>query len=299
MRRAVLYIKDILTWADAFHEHYGWWPHRDSGAVAGVPNLTWGGVDQALQKGHRGLRPGITLARLLLKYRKRRHRNHLSHFTPEGILAWADEHHSRTGTWPGAHSGRIRVAPADTWLAVDKALRAGRRGLPGGSSLGRLLKERRGARNHANPTRMTPKQVLAWADAHFARDKAWPTRKSGYIEEEPSETWAAVDAAFVAGTRGLAGYGSLARLLARKRKVRNPKRLPALSVERIRLWAKRHYKRTGRWPTHRSGPIADKPGETWGGVHSALSYGWRGLPGGSSLHRVLLDMKTAKSNGSS
>src|SRR5262249_12317852 len=148
---------------------------------------------------------------LLLKYRKRRHRNHLPEFTIDRILAWADAHRGSTGAWPSAHSGKIQAAPTDTWLAVDKALRVGRRGLPGGSSLGQLLKERRGVRNHATPPPLTPKQVLEWADAHFEREGAWPIRTSGFILEAPAETWAAVDAAFVAGSRGLTGYGSLAR----------------------------------------------------------------------------------------
>jgi len=52
-----------------------------------------------------------------------------------------------TGFQRGA-SKSSRHAPidgtvGDTWLAIDKPLAAGRRGLPGGSSLARLLDERR------------------------------------------------------------------------------------------------------------------------------------------------------------
>jgi hypothetical protein len=60
------------------------------------------------------------------------------------ILQWADSHHRRTGKWPGQTSGFIPEAPGTTWNAVDMALRQGHRGLPGHSSLGRLLHERRG-----------------------------------------------------------------------------------------------------------------------------------------------------------
>jgi hypothetical protein len=51
-------------------------------------------------------------------------------------------------------------------------------------------------------------------------------------------------------------------------------------------WARAHCRRTGRWPTRRSGPVADAPGETWEEVHAALLEGLRGLPGGTSLAQL-------------
>jgi hypothetical protein len=77
-----------------------------------------------------------------------------SELTTNQILEWADHYHSRTGQWPNTRSGPILDVPGNTWLAVDMALRHGHRGLPGGSSLGRLLFERRGV------TRPVPKQFL-------------------------------------------------------------------------------------------------------------------------------------------
>src|SRR5262249_26044042 len=137
------------------------------------------------------------------------------------------------------------------------------------------------------------RQVLAWADAHYKRTGRWPTTSSGPIPEAPGETWAAVDAAFVADSRGLAGYGSLARFLARRRGVRNRKALPKLSVHQIQVGAVAHVKRTGRWPRHTSGAIRKALGETWGGVHSALYQGCRGFRGGSSLYRVVRRCRAA------
>jgi hypothetical protein len=37
----------------------------------------------------------------------------------------------------------------------------------------------------------------------------------------------------------------------------------------------------------KSGAIIDAPGETWSGVNAALERGNRGLPGGSSLARLI------------
>jgi hypothetical protein len=62
---------------------------------------------------------------------------------------------------------------------------------------------------------------------------------------------------------------------------------PPLTVKQILDGAKAHHRRTGRWPTAASGPIAEAPGQTWGGIDQALAGGFRGLPGGSSLARLL------------
>jgi len=63
--------------------------------------------------------------------------------TLDQILAWADEHYERTGKWPNALSGPVCAAAGETWSAINAALRAGMRGLSGGSSLPRLIKENR------------------------------------------------------------------------------------------------------------------------------------------------------------
>jgi hypothetical protein len=66
-------------------------------------------------------------------------RHRLPPLTVEQVLAWADAHHAHTGRWPTAKSGPVEGAPGETWLDVNGALIWGRRGLPRGSSLARLL----------------------------------------------------------------------------------------------------------------------------------------------------------------
>jgi hypothetical protein len=142
------------------------------------------------------------------------------------ILAWADAHHAAVGRWPIRESGGIPGAMQETWHAVDAALRAGIRGLPGGSSLAQLLAEKRNVRNIARLPPLTETLILAWADAQFAATGTWPTAKSGSVRDLPCETWHAVNAALQLGARGLSGGASLARLLATHRGVRNRKGLP-------------------------------------------------------------------------
>lgn len=56
------------------------------------------------------------------------------------ILEWTDRHRQRTGQWPNSDSGPIAGANGETRIGVDVALKKGRRGLPGGSSLARVIR---------------------------------------------------------------------------------------------------------------------------------------------------------------
>jgi hypothetical protein len=102
--------------------------------------------------------------------------------TVEQVLAWAEAHHARTGGWPAARSGAVHAAAGETWRALNKALSAGTRGLPGGSSLSRLLAEHRGRRPRRSPL---------------------------------TENWGAINRALREGFRDLPGDDTLAQLLRR------------------------------------------------------------------------------------
>jgi hypothetical protein len=203
------------------------------------------------------------------------------------VLAWADAYHRHRGRWPQKHSGPVAGGGGETWRRIDDALAGGYRGLPGGSSLAQLLAQHRGLRNPGRLPRLTQRQVLAWADAHRRRTGAWPNYACGPVPEAPGETWIGVDIALRQGGRGLAGGSSLARLLARRRGVRNQMDLPRLTEEQVLEWADAHRRRTGEWPNYACGPVPGTGGESWSGVDSALRRGGRGLRGGSSLHRLI------------
>jgi len=207
--------------------------------------------------------------------------------TEAQVLAWADALHARTGRWPTALSGRITGALGENWRNVDACLRRGGRGLPGGSSLARLLADRRGRRNHKALPHLTLKQILAWADQYHRAQGAWPNRDAGAISGSHGESWSKVVAALEQGCRGLPSGWSLPRLLARYRGVRNIHDLPRLTEKQILAWADAHHEEAGRWPTYNSGAIPGSGGETWMAVHMALTQGNRGCPGGSSLTSLL------------
>jgi hypothetical protein len=279
--------KDILAWSDAHHERTGDWPTSESGPILDAPGETWRAVDQALRVGVRGLPGGSSLAQFLARARGVRNIQRLPPLTQKQILAWADAHHRRTGTWPTGDSGSVVGAHGETWKGIIAALAIGRRGLPGGSSLARLLATHRGVRNPKQLPHFTIKKVLSWARAHRERTGRWPTSEAGPIEEAPGETWKAVNAALVTGCRGLPAGLTLARLLAGVRVPTPPTGLPALTVSRILAWADAQRARTGSWPHARSGPITDAPGETWRAVDQALRQQQRGLKGGLTLAQLL------------
>jgi hypothetical protein len=278
-----LSVEQILAWADAHFAAHGRWPGCSCGRVEAAPGETWRGIDRALWIGRRGLSGGTTVVRLLIEHGRRRRSGRTPGLTQEQILAWADAHHAATGRWPNRKSGEVAGTRGETWARINGALHSGTRGLAGGTTLVRLLSEHRGVRNHRTQPRLTEAQILAWADAHQAARGEWPNAASGAVTAAPGETWSRLNAALWFGHRGLAGGQTLARLLAAHRPVQRP----PLTVETIRAWAEAQYRAAGAWPTARQGPVASVPGESWYAINKALRLGQRGLPGGSSLAKLL------------
>lgn len=288
-KRRELTIEQILQWADGFHATHKRWPTALSGPVAQTLVETWRAIDKALRQGGRGLPTGSSLARLLAERRGHRNIQALPPLTEELILQWADGHFQRTGRWPDCKDDAVEGEPGECWRSINTALRLGGRGLPGGSSLAKLLAARRGRRNRKGLPALTVEQVLAWADVFHECEGRYPTDKDGAVPGTGGETWSAIDAAMHNGCRGFLAGTSLPQVLAEHRGVRNRKALPPLTVEQILAWAQAFHQANGRWPGEESGPVEGAAGEVWYNVNAALSLGFRGLPGGSSLYRLLLE----------
>jgi hypothetical protein len=277
-------LDDVLGWVRAWHNRRDEWPTASSGKIPGTRGLSWGIVDEALRSGGGALPGASSLARLLVLTRQVDCRPPL---TEGQILAWADAHYSRTGRWPRSLPIAILEAPDDTWSAVSSALRTGRRGLPGGSSLSQLLLAQRQVRSPGNAPPLEIPRILEWADAFRARNGRWPTPQSGPIEEAPGETWSTVSNALIQGFRGLPGGSTIAKLLFEQRGMKSPWHAPPLSVDQILSWADAFFARTGQWPKATSGEVSGEPGQKWSAIQVALRGGHRGLPGGSSLFQLL------------
>lgn len=244
--------------------------------------------------GLRGLPGGSSLARLLFERRGVRNMRALPPLTEKQILAWADAYYLSTGHWPTKGPGSVPDIPGETWESVNRALYIGLRGLPGGSSLARLLHRKRGVPNPMSLPRLRRGQIIAWARAHRRRTGFWPRGDSGSVVEAPTETWKGINDALASGGRGLRnGSSSLAQLLAKRVGMRHRLKRPPLSIKQILSWADAYFACRGCWPHLHSGPVPEAVGETWSGINAALIQGTRGLPGGSSLSRLLAERREA------
>jgi len=279
--------RTILSWADAYDQKHGRWPSRQSGDIPESPGDTWVAIDIALRRGFRGLEPGSSLSKLLQKHRAKPNPALRPDLTEEWIVTMAKGYFFSYGKYPNRASGLASARFDMTWGAIDAALRNGSGGLPGGSSLSRLLKEQCGVRNRQDLPSYEIEEILKWADAHCARKGVYPTRTSGAIREAPGETWYAVNSALIQGGRGMEGGSSLARLLAEKRGVKNIQGLPKLTDEQILAWADAYYEKHGVYPDVKSGVVDEAPEETWYRIHESLRIGLRGLPKGRSLFKLL------------
>jgi hypothetical protein len=278
---------EILRWADAWHKRHGKWPKMEDGPIPEAPvGTTWRKADNALRLGLRGLPGGSSLPRLLATHRGVRNVHGLPVLTEHVIEQWARLHHERHGGWPTEYSGPVEGEPGETWKNIDAALRGGHSRLPGGDTLPQLLGRRCGARTWSTMQQLTEATILAWADAERGRSGSWPTAETGPIPEAPGETWSSVENALRGGGRGLPGGSSLARLLARRRGVRNKAALPPLTHRQILSWADAWHQDKRDWPTANSGAIPGT-GETWKAINIALHQGLRGLAGGDSLYALL------------
>lgn len=248
-----LTINMILEWADAHFARTGKWPVVKSGRIVEAPQQTWIAVENALRAGTRGLPGGSSLARLLQEKRGRRNERRLPDLSVEQILGWAERHRARTGIWPMFRSGPVADAPGETWSALNASLSVGSRGLPGGSSLYRLLVETHGIERRRTPQPpFIARQVVRWAKAFHRRHGRWPRSDDGKIPGARGESWLSVHRAIKEGRRGFPGGSILS-------------------------WAKAHRARHGRWPTSKCGRLLEAPGETWSGINYALRYDRRGL----------------------
>ena len=274
-------LDEILCWAFNHYERTGDWPGKHSGPIVEAPGETWKKVASAFVKGHRGLRGCgyTTLIGFLTEQANRpsqrgrkpgtnlqlptRPKRTYTNWTVERILELADSYYSSFGKWPIVRSGRINEEIDGTWASIDSALKRGHRGLPGGSSLYALIKDRRGVDTRIGKAHLTAECILLWADNHYARTGLWPNMYSGTIAEAPDESWKQIDQALRHGRRGLPGGGTLASFLRAERPQFSRRLRPLLDIEAVLGYADAFFAREGRWPKITSGPIAEATDQTW------------------------------------
>ena len=119
----------------------GEFPRSDSGEIPGSNGETWGSIDSALYNGCRGLPGGSSLPRFLAEHFGVRNRANLPQITIAMLKRQIEEYREREGSWPVKTSGEIPDSGGDTWSVINRALKKGIRGLPGGTCLARFIIE--------------------------------------------------------------------------------------------------------------------------------------------------------------
>jgi hypothetical protein len=268
----------ILSWADAELAASGKWPHAVAGDVRDVPGESWPAIDRALRFGFRGLPEGGSIAQLLEKHRGAV--NHLEprRMTEKKIARWARAFYKTHRRWPTRSAGAIPGTPF-TWCAVSVALGRGLHGLPGGTTLPRVL-EALGARNIGRLLPLTDARVARWARKFRRKHGRWPKKTDGQIDGAPKgDTWKRVGASIVQGRRGIKRRTSLAKFLSEVCGAPPPSVRRPLTIAPIVKRAREYQRKHGSWPTEASvDPQLTKIGETWHRYDRALRAGSRGLP---------------------
>jgi hypothetical protein len=173
----------------------------------------------------------------------------------------------------------VAEAPDEDWKNIDMALRKGFRGLPGGSSLARLLTQRRPEQRR----RLTVAKVRMWAEMHRQATGRWPDSCTGPVSAAPGEDWHSIDQSLRHGRRGLPVGASLRSMFGRSCDPAAKGPRPPLTLEQVLAWGNAYRLDHGRWPNRTAGPIPGAPGEKWVNIDMALRHGRRGMPHGMTL----------------
>lgn len=279
-----LTIARIVRWARSHKRQTGKWPTAESGPIPKTTE-TWSGINIASKKGNRGLSPRRSLAQLLADEVGVKYRLAPCDLTVARILEAADQYFQDTGRYPTQQSGYCDSL-GQKWQNVDLSIRRGRvQGLTG--SLSQLLVDNRGKRQQLRGD-LTVEQIVGWMRAYRAEHGRMPSAHSGPVPGT-EETFIGLDRVLREGRRGLPAGLSIARLASEYLGHQSKRDLPPLSEELILRWADEHKRRRGRWPTESSGQVESAPREKWINVSAALRAGFRTLPGGSSLHQLLIE----------
>ena len=141
-------VAEIEDAVRSFHRREGRapsaWKDKNATQDFGFPE-TWEAVNSALRQGGRGLPGGDTLVKVAQRLNLRPETS----FSGKCGLQMAEvedairSFHEREGRVPLVHRDKDATQDFDrpeTWAAVDKCLRLGRRGLPGGDSLPKMAR---------------------------------------------------------------------------------------------------------------------------------------------------------------
>lgn len=296
--------KQVLAASIKYFRATGQFPNqKTTDSVPGMPGETWTILDTALRDGNRGLPGGSSLSILTKAARDKVglvKKHEKGELTVKQILAAGSEYLSVNGKIPTVEtSDGVPGLPNETWIGINSALHRGLRGLPNGSSLSKVLRplrEKLGIKNNNEKAPLSVAKIVTAARLFYREHGILPSQSTtDPVPGMKGENWSAINANLKQGGRGLPGSTSLSNVLAGLRDelgIVSRKEKPLLTEKQIIVAAKKYYKVTGRLPgAHNQDPVPGMPGEKWQNIQNALKKGLRGLPGGTSLARILEDLR--------
>ena len=138
--------------------------------------------------------------------------------TEETILEDADRFFQQHGFWPKTNSSfGVPDKSYESWTHYDIYLSRGQRGLPGGSTLAKLLQKERGVQNPKGKPRLTEDIILYDIQSFYNLHGRLPNKRETLpVPGKPLETWSGYNSALYGKTRGISERSSLCKLIEKR-----------------------------------------------------------------------------------
>jgi superfamily II DNA or RNA helicase len=135
----------VARWGCAYFQHNNRYPNRRSGVVSEYPTLTWRLLDDWMRIGRNGFTAGGSLIDFFNLTRP-------ADLDVKEIKKWIRNYIAIHKVVPGANDDPVPEYSSMTWRNLNKCLRMGRRGLPGGMTLQSLAGNKREMIRRERPT---------------------------------------------------------------------------------------------------------------------------------------------------
>lgn len=297
--RSPLPLNLVLDWARKFNEKYGRKPRKKDGIVefakGEYQGITWNAINTASIRGHRGLPKGLSLADLMKMEFGIKNPKNTPTLTEAEIKELIKRFIELHGRKPQATDGQVESIEDITWENIDRRLRDGQCGLPGGSSLSMFIEQHFGIRDQVNVPEIPLTLIHNWVQSHLDKYKSKPIAKSGKVDfargAYQNISWHSVNQALKAGKCGLPVGTTLSSFIQFEFGIKNPKRAEPIPEEKVVLWIQKFIEKNNRKPKVNDGVIEfaedQFSGLKWRLLNNYLSKGGRGFPGGSSLAKLI------------
>lgn len=208
----------IVEGIKKYYEFTGEWPTATStDLVPGMKGVSWRMVDGCGAGGYRGLKKGLSVAKLVRPLKEAQgvilRKNDL---TEALIISAAEKYFALTGRWPVSNSkDLVPGIPGENWRSINNSAIDGNRGLEKGRYLSCILKDVKRAHGVTVKDPLTKSLIRAAIKDFHEISGRWPhCETKDPVPGIVGETWSAIDQAARHGYRGLERGGSLSKIVS-------------------------------------------------------------------------------------